>query len=41
MLALDASLSLDGTPTAAQVLAAAAGHILAEAKLTGIYRKGG
>ena len=41
VLALDAALPLTGTPTAKQVLAAADGHILAEAKLTGTYRKGG
>jgi Raf kinase inhibitor-like YbhB/YbcL family protein len=41
LLALDAELPLTGTPTAKAVLEAAAGHILAEATLTGTYRKGG
>lgn len=41
LLALDASLELTGAPSASQVLAAADGHILAEAKLTATYRKGG
>jgi Raf kinase inhibitor-like YbhB/YbcL family protein len=41
LLALDVALPLAGTPTATQVLGAADGHILAEAKLTGTYRKGG
>jgi Raf kinase inhibitor-like YbhB/YbcL family protein len=41
LLALDASLELTGAPSASQVLEAAKGHILAETKLTGTYRKGG
>jgi Raf kinase inhibitor-like YbhB/YbcL family protein len=41
LLALDASLELTGAPSASQVLAAADGHILGEAKLTATYRKGG
>jgi len=41
LLALDAELALTGAPSASQVLAAAEGHILADAKLTGTYRKGG
>ena len=41
LLALDAALPLTGTPTAKQVLDAADGHVLAEARLTGTYRKGG
>lgn len=40
LLALDASLKLGGTPRASDVLAAAKGHILAEAKLIGTYRRG-
>lgn len=41
LIALDAMLPLSGTPSAAQVLAAADGHVLAEARLTGTYRRGG
>ena len=41
LLALDASLELTGAPSASQVLDAAEGHVLAEAGLTGTYRKGG
>jgi Raf kinase inhibitor-like YbhB/YbcL family protein len=41
LLALDAPLALTGAPSASQVLAAADGHTLAEAKLTATYRKGG
>jgi Raf kinase inhibitor-like YbhB/YbcL family protein len=41
LLALDASLELTGSPSASQVLDAANGHVLGEAKLTGTYRKGG
>jgi Raf kinase inhibitor-like YbhB/YbcL family protein len=41
LLALDASLELTGAPSASQVLDAANGHVLAEAKVTGTYRKGG
>ncbi len=40
LLALDAMLPLAGTPAAADVLAAADGHVLAEARLTGTYRRG-
>lgn len=41
LLALDQALGLSGSPTAKQVLDAAAGHILGEASLTGTYRRGG
>jgi Raf kinase inhibitor-like YbhB/YbcL family protein len=41
LLALDTSLELTGAPSASQVLAAADGHIVGEATLTGTYRKGG
>jgi Raf kinase inhibitor-like YbhB/YbcL family protein len=41
LLALDATLPLTGAPSAKQVLAAADGHVLAEATLTGTYRRGG
>ena len=41
LLALDQELALSGAPTARDVLDAANGHILAEATLTGTYRKGG
>jgi Raf kinase inhibitor-like YbhB/YbcL family protein len=41
LLALDTSLELTGAPSASQVLGAADGHILGEAKLTATYRKGG
>jgi len=41
LLALDATLDLTGSPSAKQVLDAAAGHTLGEARLTGTYRKGG
>jgi Raf kinase inhibitor-like YbhB/YbcL family protein len=40
LLALDASLALTGAPSASQVLDAANGHILAEAKVTGTYKRG-
>jgi Raf kinase inhibitor-like YbhB/YbcL family protein len=40
MLALDAMLPLAGTPSAAAVLAAARGHVLAEARLQATYRRG-
>ncbi len=40
LLALDVALPLAGTPAAADVLAAADGHVLAEARLTGTYRRG-
>jgi Raf kinase inhibitor-like YbhB/YbcL family protein len=40
LLALDAMLALAGTPRASELLAAARGHILAEARLTGTYRRG-
>ncbi|HYN69932.1 MAG TPA: YbhB/YbcL family Raf kinase inhibitor-like protein [Candidatus Eisenbacteria bacterium] len=39
LLALDDVLELTGAPSAEDVLAAADGHILAEAKLTGTYRR--
>jgi Raf kinase inhibitor-like YbhB/YbcL family protein len=41
LLALDAMLPLAGTPSAADVLEAATGHVLAEARLSGTYRRGG
>ena len=41
LLALGQELALSGSPKAQEVLDAAAGHILAEARLTGTYRKGG
>ena len=41
LLALGLPLELSGAPKAQEVLDAAAGHILAEATLTGRYRKGG
>jgi hypothetical protein len=41
LLALDQELGLAGTPDAASVLAAADGHILGEAQLTGTYKRGG
>ena len=41
LLALGQELALSGAPKAQEVLDAAAGHILAEATLTGTYRKGG
>jgi Raf kinase inhibitor-like YbhB/YbcL family protein len=41
LLALDATLGLTGTPTASAVLSAASGHVLAEARLTGTYKRGG
>ena len=40
LLALDAALTLGGSPAATDVLAAADGHILGEARLTGTYRRG-
>jgi len=40
LLALGQELALAGAPTAQQVLDAAAGHIVGEARLTGTYRKG-
>lgn len=40
LIALDAALALTGTPSASQVLVAAKGHTLGEAKLTATYRKG-
>ena len=39
LLALDAVLPLAGTPNAAQLLAVADGHVLAEAHLSGTYRR--
>jgi len=41
LLALGQELALAGAPTAQQVLDAAAGHIVGEARLSGTYRKGG
>jgi hypothetical protein len=41
LLALDAMLGLSGTPSADEVRAAAQDHTLAEATLTGTYRRGG
>jgi len=41
LLALGELLALSGAPTAQQVLDAAAGHILGEARLTGTYKRGG
>ena len=41
LLALGQELALSGSPTAQQVLDAAAGHILGEARLTGTYKRGG
>ncbi|MDQ6794563.1 MAG: YbhB/YbcL family Raf kinase inhibitor-like protein, partial [Chloroflexota bacterium] len=41
LLALDEKLALPGTPTADQLRAAAAGHILAQAVVTGKYTRGG
>jgi Raf kinase inhibitor-like YbhB/YbcL family protein len=41
LLALGQALALTGSPTAQQVLDAAEGHILDEARLTATYRKGG
>jgi Raf kinase inhibitor-like YbhB/YbcL family protein len=41
LLALDSPLELSGSPTADDVRDAVAGHILAEASLTGTYRRGG
>ena len=40
LLALDEKLALSGNPTADQLRAAAAGHILAQAVLTGKYTRG-
>jgi Raf kinase inhibitor-like YbhB/YbcL family protein len=41
LIALGQELALSGAPTAQQVLDAAAGHILGEARLTGTYQRGG
>lgn len=41
LLALDAMLPLSGTPRASEVLQAAEGHVIGEARLTGTYRRGG
>jgi Raf kinase inhibitor-like YbhB/YbcL family protein len=41
LLALGQALGLSGSPTAQEVLDAAAGHILAETELTGTYKRGG
>ena len=40
LLALDRELALGGSPTAEQVRDAAKDHVLAEAQLTGKYRRG-
>jgi hypothetical protein len=40
LLALDAAPHLTGVRSAADLLAASEGHILAEARLTGTYRRG-
>ena len=40
LLALDAMLPLAGAPSERQVLAAADSHVLAEARLSGTYRRG-
>jgi Raf kinase inhibitor-like YbhB/YbcL family protein len=41
LLALDEVLGLTGAPSAADVLSATEGHVLAEAVLTGRYRRAG
>jgi Raf kinase inhibitor-like YbhB/YbcL family protein len=41
LLALGQELALSGSPTARQMLDAAAGHIVGEARLTGTYKRGG
>jgi hypothetical protein len=41
LIALDRELGLSGAPGASEVLAAADGHILGEARLSGTYRRGG
>jgi len=41
LLGLDADPSISGVPTAADLLGAAAGHVVGEATLTGTYRRGG
>jgi hypothetical protein len=41
LLALDQVVGLSGSPAAADILAATEGHVLAEASLTGTYRRGG
>jgi len=41
LLALGEALALSGAPTARQVLDAAAGHAIGEARLTGTYARGG
>ena len=40
LLALDAPLELAGAPRASDVLSAASGHVLDEARLTGRFRRG-
>ena len=40
LLALDAPLEVGGAPRASEVLEAAEGHVLAEAQLSGSYRRG-
>ena len=41
LLVLDQVLGLSGAPRAQDVLDAAEGHVLAEARLSGMYRRGG
>lgn len=41
LLALGDPLALSGSPSARQVIDAAQGHLLGEARLTGTYRRGG
>jgi Raf kinase inhibitor-like YbhB/YbcL family protein len=41
LLALDELLGLNGTPRAEEVRQAAGGHTIAQAQLTGTYRRGG
>jgi Raf kinase inhibitor-like YbhB/YbcL family protein len=41
LLALDSALELAGAPRASEVLSAAEGHVLGEARLTATYRRGG
>ena len=41
LLALDGPLALTGAPRAAEVLAAAEGHVVGEARLAGRYRRRG
>jgi Raf kinase inhibitor-like YbhB/YbcL family protein len=41
LIALDAALELAGAPRASEVLSAAEGHVIGEARLNGRYRRGG